>query len=77
MENIVQELRDANELLRSAYEIASRDGVNTNWDGFKKQLEKILIRQAELLNRSPILNHAVHTAKVFKLPMVDGEYVKD
>jgi hypothetical protein len=37
---------EANELLRSAHEIACRKGENTNWEAFKRNLEAELVKQA-------------------------------
>lgn len=38
-------LRRANDVLRSAMSIAKRNGECVNWDGFNKQVEKVLIEQ--------------------------------
>jgi len=38
-------LRDANELCRSAYQVALRDGKTTNWRAFRKSLIISLDRQ--------------------------------
>ncbi len=38
-------LRRANDVLRSAMSIATRNGECVNWDGFRMQLEKVLIEQ--------------------------------
>ena len=42
-------LQEANDLLRSAYEIASRDGKETNWKAFRARLKDALKRQNEIL----------------------------
>lgn len=39
-----------NQLLRSAYQIAKRKGVDTNWEAFEKSLEKELLLEAGLSN---------------------------
>ena len=36
-------MEEANSLLRSAYQIANRNGEDTNWDAFKNSLEKELL----------------------------------
>jgi len=45
----------SNQLLRSAYSIAQRKGVDTNWDAFERCLEKELVLQhnyrADLINK--------------------------
>lgn len=41
-----------NQLLRSAYQIAKRKGLNTNWEAFEKSLEKELMLEAGLLNEN-------------------------
>lgn len=38
-------LRRANQVLRSAMSIASRNGECVNWEAFTKQLENVLIEQ--------------------------------
>jgi hypothetical protein len=40
-------LLEANELLRSAYAIAQRNGEETNWEAFRGQLKKALDAQHE------------------------------
>lgn len=42
-------MEQQNELLRSAYQIACRKGTETNWDAFKKNLEKELLKQAGIV----------------------------
>lgn len=44
-------LKNANELLRSAYQIAVRLGRETNWDAFIGRLEEALKRQAAVLEK--------------------------
>ena len=43
-------LREGNELLRSASEIAKRDGGATNWKAYRKRLGPALKRQREYMN---------------------------
>jgi len=38
-------LKRANDVLRSAMSITNRNGECVNWDGFRKQLEKVLVEQ--------------------------------
>lgn len=38
-------LVDANDLCRSAYQVAERTGVNTNWNGLEACLSESLARQ--------------------------------
>lgn len=47
-ENLIEELAQANSLLRSAYSIALREGKETNWEAFRNQLKNTLERQQEL-----------------------------
>ena len=42
-------LIEANELLRSAYSIAKRKGLTTNWEAFESQLKSILNEQHKRL----------------------------
>jgi hypothetical protein len=39
IERIDEEIRQSNEILRSAYAIAMRNGKDTDWDGFRKKLD--------------------------------------
>lgn len=39
-------MQEANELLRSAYQIASREGKDTYWEALKNNIEKELLKQA-------------------------------
>ena len=40
---------EANEVCRSAYQIAARGGAETNWPAFKARLDEALKRQHELM----------------------------
>lgn len=42
-------LKDANDLCRSAFQIAERDGKDTNWPAFRAQLEASLKRQHAIM----------------------------
>ena len=42
-------LEDANQLCRSAYQIALRNGERTNWDGYRKALGESLARQHRVM----------------------------
>jgi hypothetical protein len=44
-------LKEANELLRSCYSIAERKGEDTNWVGIQNQLIKILDKQLLIINQ--------------------------
>ena len=44
-------LTDANDKLRSAYEIAKRDGKDTHWKAFRKQVEASLNAHHHLLSK--------------------------
>lgn len=61
----------ANELLRSAYAIADRDGKNTNWEAFRNQLRKELLTQAGVKKTydTEILKRATCTAKTYFLKL--------
>ena len=61
-------LEEANDLLRSAYAIAEREGAYTNWPAFRKRLEEVLVRQSQLLNGTVFLPAAVATPRTFRLP---------
>lgn len=38
-------LKDANELIRSFYQVTARSGKETNWDALMKRIETILEEQ--------------------------------
>lgn len=42
-----ERLKESNELLRSAYSIAERDGIQTNWEAFRNQVMTELKLQKE------------------------------
>jgi len=44
------ELRVANQLLRSAHEISTREGRDTDWVAFRARLEPTLVVQNTILN---------------------------
>ena len=51
MENgkVLDALKSANSMCRSAMEIARRDGKDTNWEAFRNQLMKSLETQQKIL----------------------------
>jgi hypothetical protein len=61
-------LRAANDLLRSAYQIAVRDGSETNWPAFLRRLESELVAESVLINGTAHVPAATCTAKTFRLP---------
>lgn len=54
-----------NSLLRSAYQIADRDGINTNWKAFKNNLENELTKHLQL---KQALLRATSTTVTYRLP---------
>jgi len=66
MDNAEELLREANELLRSAHTIASREGENTNWLAFKDRVYEALVKQANTLGMIPTAPNVTVTPKVFK-----------
>ena len=58
-------LKDANDLCRAAYQIAKRDGKNTNWKSFRDCLSESLDRQHRVMhpknNLSFHLSHDIYT----------------
>lgn len=67
-ERIMSALRNANDLLRSAYQVAQRDGAVTNWAAFAKRLEDELVSESKLLNNTPHVPAATCTPKTFRIP---------
>jgi hypothetical protein len=45
LERLIYEIKESNDLLRSAFMIAEREGKETNWEAWRKQLEIALTRQ--------------------------------
>ena len=71
------DLEVANDLLRSAYAIAERDGKDTNWEAFRKKLGPVLQRQNQILNGSGYFPAASCTPKIFHLPSDVREVVQE
>ncbi len=46
---LMDEIKESNGLLRSAFMIAKRDGKQTNWEAWRKQLDIALVRQHKLM----------------------------
>ena len=57
-----------NELLRSAFQIATRDGADTNWEAFANNLKNELVRQssADIEDEEQVLRSTC-TAKTFRM----------
>jgi hypothetical protein len=51
-ECLFQRLKKSNDLLRSAYQIAERNGEKTDWQSFKRQLLLELEVQKSYINNS-------------------------
>ena len=67
-------LIQANELLRSAYEIADREGRNTNWVAFKASLLEVLHAQSIVIVGHAVIDaSATCTARTYRLPIEQGE----
>ena len=49
---LLDALKNANQICRSAYQIALRDGKDTNWEAFKAQCEKSLEIQMDVINNN-------------------------
>jgi hypothetical protein len=45
----MDEVKESNQIIRSAYSIAERDGNETNWEAWRKQLEIALERQHAMM----------------------------
>lgn len=46
---LIIEVKESNQLLRSAYSIAERDGIGTNWEAFRNQVSIVLERQHKMI----------------------------
>ena len=67
VDEISDRLRAANDLLRSAYQVAQRDGAVTNWAAFAQRLEEELVAESKLLNNTPHVPAATCTPKTFRI----------
>jgi hypothetical protein len=54
--DLFKEVEESNGLLRSAFQIAERNGFKTNWDAWREQLSKTLNRQHRLMFPEHIKN---------------------
>jgi thioesterase domain-containing protein len=48
-EHLIKEIKESNDLLRSAFMIAKRDGKETNWEAFRNQVSIALERQHKMM----------------------------
>lgn len=53
-----------NELLRSAYSIAKRKGVDTNWDAFERSVLELLMKQQDCAVETPAVSDVVAHLKL-------------
>ena len=49
IKRLMDEVKESNDLLRSAFMIAKRDGKDTNWEAFRGQLDIALARQHTMM----------------------------
>jgi ribosomal protein L37AE/L43A len=49
IKRLMDEVKESNQIIRSAYSIAERDGNETNWEAWRKQLEIALERQHAMM----------------------------
>lgn len=63
----------ANELLRSAYQIAERQGKDTNWEAFKNNLQSELLKQAQATDADEQTTlRATCTPKTYRVVGTEG-----
>jgi len=64
---------EAHEMLRSAYQIAEREGKDTNWSAFKKCLRAAMFELVGLadLNDEQTVLRVTCTARTFQIPPAD------
>lgn len=63
----------ANELLRSAYQIAEREGKDTNWEAFKNNLRTELLKQAQTTyTDEQTMLRATCTPKTYRVVRTEG-----
>ena len=49
IKRLMDEVKESNQIIRSAYSIAERDGKDTNWEAWRKKLEIALARQHAMM----------------------------
>lgn len=65
-------LLEANEMLRSFYAVALREGAETNWHGIQRTLQRMLVAQSIAINGTDYLPAATATARTYRqLPDID------
>ena len=47
---LLDALREANDALRGLYQVVERKGVDTNWNGCRKWLKKLLAEEHKILS---------------------------
>lgn len=72
LESAIADLKEANDLLRSAHAVAERNGRETNWQAFRKRLQEVLVKQSKLLNGTDHLPAAICTPKTFRCKPNNG-----
>jgi thiamine pyrophosphokinase len=63
-------MNESEALLRSAYQIASRNGEDTNWEAFKNSLEKELLESKGVkypCEDEQLVLRATCTARIYKI----------
>lgn len=53
IKRLTEALAEANEVLRSTYQIAARSGAETNWPPFVTRVEGVLKKQHAILHAQP------------------------
>lgn len=53
VKRLTEALAEANEVLRSTYQIAARSGAETNWPPFTARVEDVLKKQHAILHAQP------------------------
>ena len=49
IKRLMDEVKESNQIIRSAYSIAKRDGKETNWEAFRNQVSIALERQHKMM----------------------------
>lgn len=50
---LTEALEEANQVLRSAYQVAARGGIETNWPPFTSRIDAVLKSQHAILHAQP------------------------
>lgn len=66
-------LEEANEMLRSLYAVALREGQETHWHGIQRALQRMLVAQSIALNGTDYFPAATAAARTYRQLPHEGQ----